>query len=84
MHMQFNKRIKSIFHKFQNKKCSNHYETIKNKIHKHDIKTVTMGFPDLYGRFVGKKFNSEYFLNVFKLLIFRKFSNQDQQLVITY
>ncbi len=39
-------------------------EDIKNKIHKHNIKTVTMGFPDNYGRFIGKKYDSDYFLDV--------------------
>ena len=48
---------------------SNHYEDLKNKIYKHNIKTVTMGFPDLYGRFMGKKFDSEYFLTVFYVFI---------------
>jgi hypothetical protein len=40
------------------------FEDFKNKIYKNNIRTVTMGFPDLNGRFMGKKFDSDYFLNV--------------------
>ena len=39
-------------------------EDIKSKIEKHNIKTVTMGFPDNYGKFIGKKFDPEYFVDV--------------------
>jgi hypothetical protein len=48
-------------------------EDILAKIHKHNINTVTMGFPDLYGKFFGKKYDSEYFAEVkYHNLIHRK------------
>ena len=63
---RFLNKTKQNFLKFSNKKIStSQFEDLENKIHKNNIKTVTMGFPDLYGRFMGKKFDSDYFLNVF-------------------
>lgn len=59
----FSKKVLRIVKK--NISSSQIYEDLKNKIYKNNIKTVTMGFPDLYGRFIGKKFDSDYFLNVF-------------------
>jgi len=38
-------------------------EDIKNKVLKHNIKTITMGFPDNYGKFIGKKYDPDYFLD---------------------
>lgn len=36
-------------------------EDIIKKSYSKDIKTITMGFPDIYGRFMGKKFDIDYF-----------------------
>lgn len=35
---------------------------LKNKIKNEKIETITMGFPDIYGRFIGKKYDSDYFI----------------------
>lgn len=37
-------------------------ESICKKAQKLDMKTITMGFPDIYGRFLGKKYDPDYFL----------------------
>lgn len=34
---------------------------LANEATKLKMKTVTLGFPDIFGRFIGKKFNIEYF-----------------------
>jgi hypothetical protein len=52
--------------------CRNFTETLKTitkeevaaKLFKHNMNTVTMGFPDLYGRFIGKKYDPDYFTDV--------------------
>ena len=36
-------------------------EEIIKKSHSKEVKTITMGFPDIYGRFMGKKFDVDYF-----------------------
>lgn len=36
-------------------------EKIIHKTEKNGIKTITAGFPDIYGRFMGKKFDPDYF-----------------------
>ena len=33
------------------------------KAQKNNIKTITAGFPDIYGRLMGKKFDPDYFNN---------------------
>ena len=60
------------------------YEELKTKLHKHNIRTVTMGFPDMYGRFMGKKFDSEYFLSVNIINNVRKYLKEVLLLVTTY
>lgn len=41
----------------------NTINNIKNKIKNDGIQTITMGFPDIYGRFIGKKYDSDYFVD---------------------
>ena len=38
-------------------------ESIKQKAESLGIKTITMGFPDLYGRYMGKKYDPDYFFD---------------------
>ncbi len=39
-------------------------EEVRSKINKNNTRTVTMGFPDLYGRYLGKKYDADYFVDV--------------------
>jgi len=41
-------------------------EDIVARVHKYNMNTITMGFPDLYGKFVGKKYDTDYFVEVKK------------------
>ena len=38
-------------------------ENLRKKVDTKNIKTITMGFPDLYGRFMGKKYDPDYFFD---------------------
>lgn len=64
----YNKNIAIAMNTFNSisKKCyqAKAHEDIVSKIHKHNIHTITMGFPDLYGRYIGKKYDSDYFADV--------------------
>lgn len=38
-------------------------EAIAKRVDSNGIKTITMGFPDIYGRLIGKKYDPDYFLD---------------------
>ena len=61
-----NSKIKLVadhFNKLSKKNSNTKVESIISKAQKIGMKTVTMGFPDIYGRFVGKKYDVDYYFN---------------------